>query len=309
MPEATPAAVAPTPSAHPNAPQNGAAPPAAGAATQTQPPAAGATDITAKYKQLETEHQKKVREHIVERRKWEGERKTLSERAAKAAELEKREQSARLNPPAFLKSIYGDDWHAVLTEAKVNGVPPAQLIEQEMQKMREEFAEKDRAREEAGSKAQESAKEQATEQARQSIFAESAAWYRSNAAEFPLLSKLGAEPAVARIMAQRIEHEFHQSGKILQTAEVAELIEGEVLEWAREAGKHEKYKAKLQPASSSSTVVPSKQQQGQPQQPAAPRRSLTNDITGSTSAKTAPASEKERRERSIAAYEAAKRKG
>lgn len=306
MPEAAPAVVVPAPSSHPNAAR--AQPPAPGATTQTPPPVAGEPDITAKYKTLETEHQKKVREHIVERRKWEGDRKALTEKAAKADAYEKREASARLNPAAYLKELYGEQWHEMVTEAKINGVAPAALVQQEMQKLRDELAEKDRARAEEGTKAQESAREQSEQQARQSIFAESAAWYREKATEFPLLAKLGTEPAVARIMAQRIESEFHATGKVLKTSEVAELIEGEVLEWAREAGKHEKYKPKLQPPAASSTVNGSKQQQGQPQQPAAPRRSITNDITGSTSPRKPPTSDKERLARATAAFDAVKAK-
>lgn len=307
MPEAAPAAVVPTQTNHANAPQS-TQPPAPGATTGTKPPVAGEPDITAKYKTLETEHQKKVREHIMERRKWESEGKTLREKAAKADAYEKREASARLNPAAYLKDLYGEQWHEMVTEAKVNGVAPAALVQQEMQKLRDELAEKDKARAEEGTKAQEAAKTQAEDSARQSLFAESASWYRTKATEYPLLAKLGAEPAVARIMAARIESEFHSSGKVMTSAEVADLIEGEVLEWAREAGKHEKYKPKLQPPVASSTVSSSKQQQGQPQQPAAPRRSITNDITGSTSPRKPPADEKERAARADAAWNAVKAK-
>lgn len=318
MPEAAPAAVAPTPTTHPNAPQTQppaqpqTQPPAQGATSTTPPPTQGTPDITTKYKTLETEHQKKVREHIVERRKWESERKAFTEKAQRLEALEKREQAARLNPPEFLKSIYGDNWHEVLTEAKVNGVPPAQLIQQEMAKLREEFDTREKTKAKESAKRQAEAKQQAEEQARQTIFGESIAWYKAKQAEYPLLAKLGAEPVVARTLAQRIESEFHKTGKILTTSEVADMVEGEVLEWVKEAGKHEKYKAKLQPNGTSSTVATSPQQQGsqqtsQPQKPA--RRSLTNDITGSTSPATPPMSEKERRERAIAAFEAARRKG
>lgn len=308
MPEATPAAVAPTQSSHPNAPQNGATPPAAGATNGTPPPVAGEPDITARFKTLETEHQKKVREHIIERRKWDGERKTLSEKAARADALEKREQSAKLNPVAYLKELYGEQWHEMVTEAKVNGVTPAALVQQEMQKLRDELADKERVRAEEGTKAQEAQKQEAQQQARQSIFAECAAFYRGALKDYPIFAKVkGGEPAVAAMLARRIESEFHATGKILKTSEVADLVESEVVEWAAEAGKHDKYKPKLQPASASSTVNASKQQQGT-QQPAAARRSITNDITGSTSSRKPPADEKERAARADAAWNAVKAK-
>lgn len=302
MPEAAP--IVPTPSNHPAAKTPA---PAAATQTATPPPEVGAVDWSAKYKALEAEHQKKQREQIIERRKWDGERKTSGERLTKLEQLEKREQSAKVNPVGYLKSVYGEDWQKIINEAALTGATPAQLVQESIDKLREEFEAKDKSRAEESTKAAETQRQQAQDNARQTIFAESAAWYRAKASEFPLLAKIGAEPAVARTMAQRIEHEFNKTGKILTAAEAAELIEGDVLEWAREATKHEKYKAKLQPAPASSTVAPSKQQQGT-QQPAAARRSITNDITGSTSPAKPPASDKERLARATAAWDAAKAK-
>jgi len=302
MAEVAPAAVvAPTPSAHPNAPAAVAVAPTA--------PVAPPEDLGQKYKALETAHEKKTREHIIERRKWEATNKSTAEKLAKLDTLEKREAQARMNPPAFLKGIYGEQWHEVINEAKLNGVPPGQLIAEEMQKLRDEMEAKYRARDEETLSKQEAAKEQAVEQARKSIFAESAEWYRAKASEFPILAKLGEPPVVARTISQRIEAEFHRQGKVLTTSEAAELIEAEVLDWAAEAGKHEKYKAKLQPPAPSSTVNPSKQQQVSSQKPAAARRSVTNDITGSTPAAKPPASDAERRARAIAASKAVMNRG
>ena len=302
MAEVAPAAVVtPTPSAHPNAPAAVAAP--------VTPPAAPAEDLGQKYKALETAHEKKTREHIIERRKWEASNKASLEMKTKLDVPEKREAQARMNPPAFLKSIYGEQWHEVINEAKLNGVPPGQLIAEEMQKLRDEMDAKYRARDEEALKSQEAARERDITEARKSIFAESAEWYRAKADEFPILKKLGDAPAVARTIAQRIESEFNRQGKVLTTAEAAELIETDVLDWAAEAGKHEKYKAKLQPPAASSTVTPSKQQQGIQQKPAAARRSVTNDITGSTPAAKPPASDAERRARAIAASKAVMNRG
>ena len=184
---------------------------------------------------------------------------------------------------------------------------PAALVKQEMDKLREENDAKWKARDDAEATARETAKTEGVEQARRSIFADAAAFYRAKTADYPLLAKLGSEPKVASVLAQRIEAEFHAQGKILTVIEAAELVEGEVLEWAREAGKHEKYKTKLQPVAPSSTVAPSKQQQGQQQQSQV-RRSLTNQITGSTAPVTPPLSAQARRERVLAAYEAARKK-
>lgn len=278
-----------------------------------------------KYRKLEAEHQKKLKEQIIERRKWDADRKTTGERLSKLSQLEKQQQAARLNPPEFLKSIYGDNWHEVVNDSKINGVPPAQLIEAEMAKMREEFEAKLKFRDEEGTKSLQAQQQQALEQARANIRLEAEDFYAASGAEYPILERLGDKAAVARAIAQRIEHEFHSTskrdesgallrqGRVLTAKEAAELIEGEMLAVAEAAMKAEKYKSRfapkppdLTPEKKSETLKlkqqPSSQQQSSGQQP---RKSLSNEITGSTKDE-APTrlTPDERRRRALAAYAA-----
>ena len=285
------------------------------------PPVAAAPDPEAKYKALETDFQRKSREAIVERRKAAALATESAAVKAELAALKKRDENARINPPAYLAELYGEKWHEMVTEAKVNGVAPAQLVKAEMDKIREENDAKWKARDDAEAAAREAAKTQGQQEARRSIFADSAAFYRATGKEFPILAELGGEVEVARTIAQRIESEFYRTtekdadgnvtreGKVLTPAEAAELIETDVLKWVKAANGHEKYKAKLTPPAQAATVPPSKQQQGQQLQTTQVRRSLTNQITGSTSTVKPPESAKDRRERVIAAYEANRTKG
>ena len=294
-----------------------ATPAPAATPTPTTPaatPAPVVNPIEVELKRTKLAHNNALRERSEAQRQMESLKKTYAEKEAKLTALEKREAMAKLDPPSYLKSLYGDDWSKTLNEMVANGgAPPAQLIAAEMQKLRDEMDAKYKARDDEAAKAAEAQKSQAVEQARRSIFAESAEWYRQKAAEFPILARLGEPPAVARIISQRIEAEFHKSvdaegnGKVLTTAEAAELIEAEVLDWAREAGKHEKYKAKLQPPADSSTVPASGQsQQGTKPQDVKPksRRTVSTDITGTTQAAKPPVSDAERRARAIAASQA-----
>lgn len=316
MPEVAAApVVVPTPRPTGNAtPQ-----PAPAATTQTQPPIPGESDFTAKYKAAEAELNKRTKSHVIERRQWERERETLKQQAAKVAEFEKRESHAKTNPSAYLKSLYGENWQQLVSEAGLTGSTPAQLVQESMDALRAEFEAKEKAREDSAQKEREGAKSAQVENARRSLFADAATWYRSKAAEYPLLAKLGADTVVARTIANRIEHEFNkthqvdeegnviQRGRIFSESEAADLIEAEVLDWVAEAGKHEKYKPKLQPSGTSTTVAPLSVKQA-PEKPSAARRSVTNDITGSTTATKPPNSDKERLARSAAAFEAARRK-
>ena len=313
MPEvATPSASSPAAAVTPTPSKMAAAAPV------VTPPAAPVVDETAaKLKRMEIAYNSQLRKSSESQRAWEAEKKTLADRAAKAAEYEKREQMARLDPPGYLKSLYGDDWHTMVNDAKLNGVPPGQLIQAEMQKLRDEFEAKDRARTEEANKSRESQRDQATEQARRGIFAEAAAFYREKGKEYPILAKLGGDAAVARTIASRIEAEFNKSvefdeagnvskqGRILTTSEAADLLEAEVLEWVAEAGKHEKYKAKLTPVAAPTTVSASLKPQEKKSQA---RRSITNDITGSTTATKPPTTDRERRERAEAAFNEARAK-
>jgi hypothetical protein len=286
-------------------------------------------DWAQKYRRLEAETQKKVKEQIVERRKWDADRKATGERLSKLGELEKREQQAKLNPTAYLKSLYGDDWHQVVTDAKINGVPPAQLVEDALSKMREEFEAKLKARDDEGSKSLRAQQEQALEQARASIRLEAEDFYEALGKDYPILERLGDKAAVARAIAQRIESEFHASakrneggavirqGKVMTSKEAAEAIEGEMLAVAEAALKAEKYKARFAPkppdlsttkqaATVSSTQQQSRQQQSNGQQP---RKSLSNDITGSTKDETAHRlTPQERRQAALDAYNAERAK-
>lgn len=278
-----------------------------------------------KYRKLEAEHQKKLKEQIIERRKWDADRKTTGERLSKLSELEKRENQARLNPPEFLKSIYGDNWHEVVNESKINGVPPAQLLQAEMDKMREEFEAKLRARDEEGTKSLQAQQQKELDQARSNIRIAAEEFYAASAAEYPILERIGDKTAVAQTLAQRIEKEFRSSiqydeagnlirqGRVLTAKEAAELIEGEMLAVAEAAMKAEKYKSRFAPKPTDLTAEkkseslklkqqPTSQQQSSGQQP---RKSLSNEITGSTKDE-APTrlTPDERRRRALAAYAA-----
>lgn len=278
-----------------------------------------------KYRKLEAEHQKKLKEQIIERRKWEADRKTTGERLSKLSELEKREQQARLNPPAYLKSIYGDNWHEVVNESKLNGVPPAQLIEAEMAKMREEFKAELRSRDDDGAKRLQAQQQQQLEQARANIRLEAADFYEASGQDYPILERLGDKAAVAATIAARIEKEFHatsqrdeagnllRQGRVLTTKEAAELIEGEMLAVAEAAMKAEKYKSRfapkppdLTPEKKPESLKLKQQQSGQQQvNGQQPRKSLSNELTGSTKDE-APTrlTPDERRRRALAAYAA-----
>jgi len=301
--------VAPKPAAAPVAP-----------APEAPPPADASKAELAAYKDRLA---KKEREYITERRKWEGERKGLGEKLSKLSEYEKREREAKLNPSAYLESVYGKDWYDRVVEAKVSGgAPTADTVALEIQRVRDEMEAKFSAEKSERAKAEEAAANQRVQEARQSLRYQGDALVKASAAEYPLLSKL---PNPGAAIAQHIEEQFNeahakrQEGEevfALSPKEAAEAIETMLYGFAEAAAQHEKYQPKLRERLTPQKVngslgAPSQQQSAvqQPQSAQQPeRRTLSNALTGSTPGRQAPRSDAERRERAIAAYNATRSK-
>lgn len=285
-------------------------------------------DWQARYRKLEADTARRNREHIIERRKWDASRQETGQRLSRLSELEKREQSARLNPPAFLESIYGKNWHEVVQEAKLNGVPPAQLIQDEVARLREEFEAKLKAKDEEISKSQQSAQQRQVEQVRAQMRLDGEDFYEANSKDYPIFEKLGNKAAVAKRLAEHIEAEFHRTtqrdeagnilrqGRVLTLKEAADAVEGEMLAVAEAAFKAEKYKSRwapkepdLTPGKESDRLNPASQSsKSQSNGQQSSRRTLSNDITGSTKGDKPPTTPEERRKRAEAAFAAVRAK-
>ncbi len=254
----------------------------------------------------------KERSHVVNVRKFSEEKKTLGQKLSAYEQYEKEKLHAKANPSAFFQKVLGDDWYNIMVEAKVNGVPPAQLVADEIAKVEERVTKRFEDRDaEAKKTASESAR-QADQAARQQLHAEGLSFLEASGKDYPIFKKLGDGPRVASILAHRIESEYKrterrdsatgqllQPGRILTTKEAADLLESEVLALVEEAAAHEKYQPKLR-----EKLQPSKQPPPAPGGQNQQRRTLSNDLTGSTPGRTPAVTDAERRERAINARNA-----
>src|ERR1700755_79553 len=290
----------------------------------TPPPEGASDDVKTRYVALEKEHQKKVREYIVERSKWDGGRKTRGDKLSKLGEYEKREQMARTRPIEFLKTTYGDKWQETLRELLVSGVAPGEMIQGEVERRRGDFQKQLEERDAAAKRQAEEAAKAQEMAARREVLRSAAEYYKASEKEYPVFKRLGSPERVAAVIAQRIESEFWATakksetgeGRILSPKEAADLIETEILGYVEEAASHEKYKPKflekLQPAKPGGTMPQGAQaaptqkpqvvQQQSPEQQ--PRRTLSNNLTGSTQNQTPAMTDAERRERALSARQA-----
>lgn len=300
-------------------PSNGATP------TTPQPPAnptqPNADPLAAREAQL------KAREEAMNKREstWKSEAKKaadakggLGEKLKKLSEYERRENLAKLNPPEYLKSLYGDKWHDLINTTAVHGVPPADLIMAELSKFNEKMDERFAALEAKSKEGQTAAQQQAITEARGELNYRCSDFMEQSGKDYPVFESLKAlggstdDVDVARILAQRIETEFNRPvkpgekpRKLLTPKEAADLLEGELLQIVDKAATADKYKSRLQEKMKPASVAASGRNGGAPQ--GSTGRTLNNALTASTpSGKPTHRTEKERLEAATAAFNAAR---
>ncbi len=277
----------------------------------------------AKLEMSRRDIEKKERQHVVERRKFsaerEAEKKTWGEKLSRLDSLEKAHAQAKMNPEAFLKSVYGDAWYDTVVSAKLNnGVPTADVLASEIAKVEEKLEQKLAAKEAEREKQASEHRAQAAQHARRQLHAEAGQFWEQSGKDFPVVETLGDARQVADILAKRIEATYHRTtqrdeqgnvvrdGQIISLKQAAEALENELISIAEKAVGHEKYREKfkgpLTPAPGSGGNGTPKLQRTENQQ----RRTLSNDLTGSTPGRTPPATDEERRERALAAINAAR---
>jgi hypothetical protein len=277
-------------------------------------------DLKLEVAQLKRELENKKRENVIERRKHE---KTFGEKLSRLGELEKQQALARSRPTEFLKTVYGEKWQEHLREILVSGAAPAELIQGEVERMRDEFKSELSRRDEEQKKQQEAQQQAQLDAVRRELFVEAADFATENEKEFLFVKRTTPQKAAA-IIAQRIEHEFNEARRrgeaeprALSVKAAAELIENEVLGYVENAFDFEKYRTKfadklqlqkepgkVAPAPTGARQQPVSQQQPPQQQQTEqqqPRRTLTNNLTGTTAARPALSSDDERLQRALAA--------
>ncbi len=278
----------------------------------TAAPSAPPVDVETIKRQLADE--RRMRDVMLVRQKaqLEGaakkEREGLGSKMTRLAELEKERAQAKLNPEAFLKSVYGEnEWYDTVISAKLNnGVPNANVLADEIARVEERVEAKWKARDEkAAADAAERSKSELAG-ARRQVVAEATVMWKATGADYPLISEGRAPEDIAKQLQERMENHYFKTiqrdeegrvlidGQMLPLQKVAELWEGELVALAEVAAKHPKYAAKFQPQAVK--VAPQNVE-------SQPRRTLSNDLTGRTPARSAPANDFEKRARAIAAYE------
>jgi len=208
--------------------------------------------------------------------------------------------------------VWGDNWYDTIVSAKMNGVPPAQLIAAEIQKVRDESRAERSQWETQQREAAERAQAEAAQRQLRDFRAAAVADAERRADELPaLMLRLGDAKAVGEAVGSHIRARWDAtakqaedgtySGTLLTFEEAAKELEEREVELLKKLTAHEKLKTRLTPPKNPDSVSSSlKQQSAQSTQQ--PRRTLSNDLTGSTPGRQPPATTAEKRARAIAAF-------
>jgi hypothetical protein len=310
MAEAVSAAPAVAPSATPE--------PAAPAAPAAAPATPAVNEWEAKWKAAQAERDRSVRERVVERRKFEGQIRQMNERMKALEALEQQQKMARLNPEAYLKNVYGDNWYDTIVSTKLNGVPPADLLAAEMTKMREEFTGELSKRDAAAQAAMQRQQQAQLEASVREVTGSMEAFVSQKSDAYPaLIERYGNPKSVADALFKHARAEWDktvqydargvvsQPGKVLSAKEAADALE------AQERAIVEKISGRLTPKQTSAPIggpkLVSSQQQQVPQSQQQQRRTLSNDIVGSTPGRQPASTAAEKRLKAIAAFNAARK--
>ncbi len=236
------------------------------------------------------------------------EREGLSSKLSRLSELEKREAQAKINKSGYLESLYGKDWYDQIIQEKLNGgAPTADVVKSEMDKLREEFEATRKADRDEMTKREAARHEQEMVAARRQAVGEVARFWSEKSDDYPLVEGQGTPAQIASVIAAEIEKRWRESiqrdddGRIVVDG-VAPSVQTIANEWETNLSKpYEKYAEKLK--KSAAPVVPPSTSAAQQ-----PRRTLSNDLTGTTPGqRLPPANNEEKRARAEAAYLAARK--
>ncbi len=285
-------------------------------------PATGLNEtVVADAEAMRAANEKRARVYAAEQRKFADEKKGIGAKLSEYDQLKRVQAQAKLNPAAYLESLYGKDWYDRIVETKLNGgAPTADTVALEVEKVREEFSKKFEEHKSEQTKAQAEAQQQRIQSELRAFSNQAVEFAKSNLKEYPIFERLGGEEQVGATLVQRIRTEHDRTiqrepetgavlkaGKVLSLKEAADAVEADLIAIAETAFGHDKYRPKLTEKLKPATVAVS----GGPQlrrTEVVERRTLSNDLTATTPGRQPATTDEERRQRAIAAFNAVRAK-
>lgn len=249
-----------------------------------------------RLKTVEAERETFKRDAITARRLLERQKKealTLGQKLSDYEKLQKEkadwtrergEFEGRLNRA---KSVFGDKWTELVDGAPITPEQMQAREEKLAERIRKEMADAESAKQAAARKQLE-AKNAAV---REKLADEGKSVYEANAMRYKGFAKMGTPDEVGRVIAQRIESTWRQTGKAPTAKEAADSLRQELLDMAKDFAEDAEVAAAPVVEVKKSVVDGLSQ-----------RKTITNDLTGSTRATNPKRSEDERRKAADEAF-------
>lgn len=268
------------------------------------------------------------RDDIVRRRQAEREKQSFGDKLKEADEYGRVKRTAKINPEAAAKMLWGDNWYDLMVSAKINGgVPTADVMADEIQKAEERGLNGAKALLEERDKKDAEAKTQAEAADKDRLLKDATFTAEHLSAEHPALSAFGGHAQVGQLLVNQFNPQMlarYRSALSMGDVDTcaamlknsANALEANIVGLAEKVAASPKYADKLRalltPAKPGATVPPvvkASQSVSQGNPVSQPRRTLTNDLTGSTPP-DAPKyrTDAQRQAAALAAYEASRSK-
>lgn len=257
------------------------------------------------------EHQKRVDEVKLKRlsqkvnSEREAEKKTWGEKLSQVERFEKLKANAKLNPEPYFREILGDAYYEKLTEMRISGgAPAADIVAAKVAELEEKFEGKLKGLDEERKKQEQAQRDEAKKreagETDQRLRAVMSQFWEANETEYPAIAAEGyTKQQISEALAKEVRRQFNASAEVdAETGEV--LKEGVAPNLKALADKWEEglVSRSKKVASLPKYAVPA----GAKSEVQQPRRTLSNDLTGSTPGRQTPATtEAERMQRAIAA--------
>lgn len=289
----TPTAPPPTP-AEPPAPSEAPTPPEGNPAPAPTPPKPEETKEEAQVSRGLNLLAKKERENALARRKLADEWKKLEATRKELDEFRAAKESAKRNPEAYLRNVYGENWYDHLTQYRLNGAPPAEMVAAAVDEKLAAFEKKQQEAEEARQNQARESQEQEYQRILGALHEEAKEFVAGNKDSYELIELYGSHALIP----QTIDAIHRRDGKVLSVKEAADLVEQYLEEQAKKAQAAKKFQPKAPPPP-----------QGADKRNETPqRRTLSNDLTATTAgARPPPKNDAERLQRAKEAWDRAAR--
>lgn len=223
----------------------------------------------------------------------------LAAREAKLKDWEAQQADQKRNPAKYLQAAYGENWYDKLSQVKLSGSPPAELIASELDDRSKSWESKLSELDAKWAKKWEERDAQDAQRSREAEAHAALSYITSNAEKYPLVHAFEVAGNINGVI------EAHFNATCSRDEVTGETVPGEMWTPEQAADQMEKHLSERyqkvalakKPTAPTAAVVP-------PRVSTPQRRTLSTDMSAASPSWTPPKDDRERQQRAEAAWKA-----